>query len=926
MKRLISSVVMVWIVSLIYAQYPKNPIKPSLAKDRISAAKQRLEASEQSIYTSIPATNIGPTIMSGRVVDVSVNPNNTKHFFVAYATGGVWETKNNGQSFTPIFNNNGYTNNCGALSVDWKSETIYVGTGEANSSRSSYAGYGVFKASISTEKYHWEHLGLEATQHIARILIHPSNPSILYVATLGNLFSPNKERGVYKSTDGGKTWKQALFISEDVGIIDVEFNPNNTEQLMAAAWDKGRRAWNFWESGTNSGIYYSKNAGENWGKSTSFIQGDFVGRIGLSTSADGTIYALLDNQDEFEKEEKASDKLDKKAFLTMSKDSFLNLNDSALNKFLKDNRFPEKNDAKNIKKLVKRGEIEPRLLFDYLTDSNAALFDKNVKGAEVYVSKDFGETWEKTHTDILEKVVYSYGYYFGTIAVSPSHSEQVYIAGVPLLKSSNGGKTFSFVGGDNVHVDHHYIWINPNDTNHLINGNDGGINISYDGGENWIKCNSPAVGQFYTVAVDKQKNYNVYGGLQDNGVWKGPNSYKPSSKWHEEGRYPYQRLLGGDGMRIEIDDDGSVYTGYQFGHYYRIDPNGKRTYIHPMQQLKESPLRWNWQTPILLSSHNQQILYMGSHKLHRSMDRGETFKEISDDLTNGPVKGDVSYGTLTDISESPLKFGLIYTGSDDGKVFCTRDGGHSWLDCSAGLPKAMWIKRVVASQHQESRVYVVLNGHTWDYFEAMLFCSDDYGKTWKQIGKNLPDESLNVLREDPNNANQLYLGSDAGVFVSFNKGETFESLGELPIVPVHDMAIQKEKNDLILGTHGRSIYKLSLQALNTLNTYKDSSLYLFTPEKVKYSANWGERSYNWEVMQPRINFSFVTPYTEELTIEIVQGSTLLFRETIMPKRGYNSVSMPVSFQYGQDKYPQKGEYTLSIVQNFESARASWIIE
>lgn len=926
MNRITSSVLLLFLASIIWAQYPKNPVDPSLAKDRIAAAEQRIKHTEQSIYTSIPAQNIGPTIMSGRVVDMAVNPSNTKHFFVAYATGGVWETKNSGQSFTPIFDENGYTNNCGALAVDWENQIIYVGTGEANSSRSSYAGYGVFKSSFKSNTYQWEHVGLEATQHIGRILIHPRNKNVLYVAALGNLFSPNKERGVYKSIDGGKNWNKVLFISENTGVIDVEFNPKNSDELIAAAWDKGRRAWNFWESGPQSGIYISKDGGENWKKSSAFPQGESVGRIGLATSNNGTLYAFLDNQDEFSKEENRTDDLTKKTFLNIGRDSFLNLNDSALNKFLKDNRFPEKNDAKSLKKLVKKGEIKPRLLYDYLTDSNAALFDKNVKGAELYMSKNFGETWQKTHADILEKVVYSYGYYFGTLAVSPSNAQQVYIAGVPLLKSSNGGNSFHFVGGDNVHVDHHYIWINPNDTNHLINGNDGGINISYDGGQNWIKCNSPAVGQFYTVAADRQKNYNVYGGLQDNGVWKGPNTYKPSSKWHEEGRYPYQRLLGGDGMRIEIDDEGSVYTGYQFGHYYRIDPNGKRTYIHPMQALQEAPLRWNWQTPILLSSHNQDILYMGSNKLHRSMDRGESFNEISEDLTNGTKKGDVSYGTLTDISESPLKFGLIYTGSDDGKVYCTADGGNSWRDCSPGLPKHMWVKRIVASKHSKSRVYVVLNGHNWDSFNALLYCSNDYGKTWKQLGKNLPQESLNVLREDLTHSNQLYLGSDAGLFVSFDEGESFKPFGDLPVVPVHDLAIQKAHNDLVIGTHGRSIYKLSLQELNTMHTYKDSSLHLFEPEKTKYNANWGERSYNWDRQHPELNFSFVTSYTTELTIEIRKETKLIYSKVVTPKKGYNRISLPIVLQNSNEKYPQKGTYAVSITQNFERATSKWVIE
>ncbi len=834
-------------------------VNPTPGGERMQGLDQRRKLQALSIVNDVKFRNIGPAIMSGRVVDLDVNPGDPTEFYVAYATGGLWHTTNNGQSFTPIMDSLDMLF-IGDIAVDWEPKpekgilgtprTIWVGTGEVNSSRSSYSGIGIYKTEDNGKN--WTYLGLPESHHIGKIQLHPTDHKTAWVAVLGHLYSANKERGVYKTSDGGKTWRQTLFIDETTGCVDIDINPSNPNELYAAAWHRTRSAWKFEESGKTSGIYKSNNGGETWthisGEGSGFM-GEAISKGGLA-GADGSkmipekigrigivvypkdpniVYAVVDNYYTRPDTTKKVDTLYKKDdFKNLDKEQFAQLDNKKLDTFLRKNFFPRKHTAASVKDMVANDKVKPTAIWDYL-DTGDDGFQGSIIGCEVYRSDDGGKTWKKTNTKPIS--IYStFGYYFGKIYVSPTDENKVIITGIQLQMSTDGGKTFKNINKQNVHADHHAIWINPKKDSHIINGNDGGCNITYDNGEHWFFANTPPVGQFYSVTTDDERPYNVYGGLQDNNVWYGPSTYTASPGWLSSGDYPYKSLVGGDGMQVQVDtrDNITTYAGSQFGVYSRMNrrTRGDRRSVRPTHELGEKPLRFNWQTPILLSKHNQDIFYIGANRLYRSFNKGDTLIGLTADMTNGRPPGNVPYGTMTTLSESPLRFGLLYAGTDDGNIHVTKDGGYSWTKINVTIPAALpakgktkqpaintiptglWVSRVIASQHKEGRVYATLNGYRSDHFAPYLFISDDYGTTWKQLGKDLPYEPLNVVREDPKSDSILYVGTDGGLYVSFTQGNSFMQWnGGMPrSVPIHDIAIQQRENEIILGTHGRSLY------------------------------------------------------------------------------------------------------------------------
>lgn len=949
--------------------YLKSQPLPTPAPERIKAFEQRKALENKSLFKNIKFESIGPAVMSGRVVDLDVNPENPSVFYVAYASGGLWKTTNNGQSFTPVFDQQAVLT-IGDIAVDWKNQRIWVGTGENNSSRSSYSGNGMYLSEDDGKT--WTHKGLDDSQHIGRIILDPKDKNTAWVAVIGHLYTPNENRGVYKTTDGGNSWKKVLFVNENTGAIELMADPENSKNLWAAAWERDRKAYNFKGSGPGSGIYRSTDSGENWVLVTTpasgFPGGEGCGRIGLSISRkDGNSYlfAVVDNQAKraLDKKEEKKDQLVKADFREMTKEKFLEIPAKKIKQYLRVNRFPRKYSADKVIEMVKSNKIKPSALSDYLEDANAALFssDEPIYGAEIYRSTDNGISWTKMNKDKMDGLFYSYGYYFGQIRSSYTDPERVFTMGVPIIMSRDGGKTWKSIDADNVHGDFHALWLNPADNGHIICGNDGGVNISYDYGKTWTKCNSPAVAQFYSIAYDMEKPFNVYGGLQDNGVWYGSSENKETNDWHGSGEYGFKSILGGDGMQVAVDlrDNQTIYTGFQFGNYFKVNRSKrKEEAISPVHDLGERPLRFNWQTPIALSSFNQDILYFGAQKLYRSMNQGKTWEAISDDLTNGGKPGNVPYGTLSCFHESPLKFGLIYTGSDDGKISVTKDGGDNWTDIGKNLPQNLWVTRIQASAFSKPRVYVTLNGMRNDHFDSYIYASDDYGQNWDRIGSDLLAEPVNVIREDPVNENILYVGTDHGVYISLDRGKNFMGMNQtLPGVAVHDLFIHPRDHKMVVATHGRSLYTADvsdIQKMNEENLAKE--LIVFDMDKMPYS-NWGYRSSAWDDFStPEFTIPVYSKNSGNLLLTIQDSSGnilhtqdhnvisglnyLIYKGTVIPdmtakyektlqakaKKDEDADEIKLKQADDGNFYLKTGKYKVSVKRNNSSAEGEILIE
>lgn len=903
-------------------------VRPTTPDERTQSIEQRHEMRQQSVFKEYPVRNVGPVVMSGRVTDLAVHDDNARKFYVAFASGGVFKTENSGNSMEPIFDHQG-TLTIGDITISQADDNIlWVGTGENNSSRSSYAGTGVYKSTDGGEN--WEFAGLRGSQHIGRIVTHPNDPDIAWVASMGPLYSVNGIRGVYKTTDGGKSWSKTLTPPDSTGVIDLVMHPENPDKLWATTWQRYRQAWNFDEAGEGSAIYVSNDGGESWEKSMNgFPDGGFVGRIGIDISQSNPeiMYAFLDNQKESKKKKEADgDKLTQGDFLEINKKEFLNLDNEQLNQFLRSNDFPEKYTAEKVKEDVRAGKYNPKALADYLGDANEALFETSIEGAQVYRSEDGGKNWEKINSYDLEKLIYTYGYYFGEVRISPKNPDELYIMGVPMLKSEDGGKTWKAIAeNQDVHVDHHTMWIDPDDPQHLLLGNDGGLYESHDGGINFIHHNVAPVAQFYTVAVDMEKPYNIYGGMQDNGVYTGSSKGSPNDGDH------WERIFGGDGMHVAVhpENSGLVYTGYQFGNYFRINQSeSKYSKITPKQEIGETPYRYNWNTPVEMSNHNPDIIYFGSQKINRSMDRGKSWSTISPDLTKDLPSGNVPYSTLTTISESPLDFSVLWAGTDDGNIQVTQDGGKTWNLVSEDLPEQRWVSEVQASLHNPATAYASLNGYRYDEFKTYLYKTTNYGKTWTSIKGNLPEDVANIIVQDPVNPNLLYAGLDHGTYVSFNDGDHWYLINNIPNAASYDMVVHPRDHELVVGTHGRSIYVMDLKPLHAVADNPNQPVMAMETKDVFYSDDWGSRDAPYrELNEPSAEWLYWIgdQSVEEQSITIIvkdkDGNTVKeLADTV--SYGFNSFSWNLLVEKSDEpennKYLDVGEYKITYTINGSS--------
>ncbi len=872
-----------------------NVVALDAAKEETQSAKARWQAwqthqglREQSLFQGLQWRSIGPTVQGGRVVDIESVPNQPYTFYVSYASGGVWKTINNGVTFEPLTDQLPTTIN-GDLAVDpSNTNRLWLGTGEPNSSRSSYGGMGVFRSDDAGKT--WQHKGLTDTDRISHIVINPKNSDHVCVAALGKLYTTGGLRGVFCTKDAGSTWQHTLKgENEWSGASDLILDAKNPSIMYAAMWERSRTAWNFIEGGVGSGIYKSLDGGANWTRLEGGLpRSEKIGRIGLalSESQPNTIYASIDNNELLpETQWDLGDRpLSVKRLKNMSKADFLRQDPNEVEQFIRDNDFPIELDAKTLIEKIKRDEITLAQLLDKLTDANAGLFNTDIKGLEIYRSNDAGKTWARTHAEPLREVTYTYGYYFSTIRVAPDNPEQVYVVGVPMIESKDGGKNWHTLQTADVHVDYHAWWIDPNFPQRMMVGNDGGVDMSYDGGKSWVKLDKQPVGQFYAINVDMAEPYNVYGGLQDNGTYKG------SSKTKWELGEDWDFLSGGDGMHVGVDtrDNKTIYTGYQFGWYQRSD--GQE--VRPRSGINEAPLRYNWNTPVILSAHNQDIVYFGANKLFRSLDQGETWSAISPDLSQSLNRGDVPFATITTISESPKQFGLIWAGTDDGRVHVSESGGQTWLEVGTNLPDA-WISRIQASKFVRERAYLTINEYRNDSAQAHVFVTEDLGKNWRSIRSNLPNEAVNVIREDLENENLLYLGTDRGVYASLNRGTSWMAINNnLPNVPVHDLVIHPRERELVAGTHGRSVWILDVLPIQELSEkIQASDLHVFHVSDLKARRSWRGAASKWfdeTEYLPELSVPFWSRDAELVSIEIRdQNEQILMQEKITAKRGVN---------------------------------------
>jgi photosystem II stability/assembly factor-like uncharacterized protein len=851
--------------------------------------------------------SIGPATMGGRIISLAVYEKEPSTWWAATASGGLLKTVNNGMTFEHQFDDQAVVS-IGNVCVSQSDKNIvWVGTGEGNPRNSVSYGNGVYKSTDGGKSF--THMGLKESFQTGRIAIHPSNPDIVYVGALGRLYGPNVERGLYKTTDGGKSWNRVLFVDANTGVIDIDMHPENPDVLMVATYERARDGFDTNDPakrwGPGGGIHKTTDGGANWKRVTKGLPSCELGRIGIDyfRKDPNVLVAIVESEMIAKQPEDApfhgaqvasadagvkvtsvepasqgrgrrrgpppeadSEKKDekKKPKDTPAKLAGIQKGDIVL--AVGGKRVNSPMEFTRVCRQHKAGDkVEFTIVREQKDRSIEVTFGKYPKGARspftgtlggqaadmqdmqgdsgheyggIYKSVDGGESWQRINTLNPRPMYYS------QIRIDPSNSDNIMVLGTSLYRSTDGGKTFDRGAGRGMHVDHHAHWIDPNNGNHMIHGCDGGIHVTYDAGKNWDHLNHVAIGQFYHVGVSSDRNYRVYGGLQDNGSWGGPSRTSGAGARNED----WVRIGGGDGFRclVDPDDKNVIYSQSQNGPpSWRNLANSERGSLRSRGRSQGGErTRFNWETPYLLSAHNSKIVYTAGNKVFKSLNRGQNMKAISPNITN------TDRGAATALSESPRNADIVYVGTDDGALFVTHDGGANWMDCfkmgaidpteeeamsiqvepvvrehgpSAMLvdddskakpiqelvPGPRWVSELVASKHDEKRAYVTLDGHRSDDDRAYILITEDKGETWRSLASNLLENagSTRTVQEDPVNENVLYLGTEFQTFVTLDRGEHWTRFnGDLPTVSVHAFAINVPSGEVVAGTHGRSLW------------------------------------------------------------------------------------------------------------------------
>ena len=736
------------------------------AEWRLQAWDQHIALKERSPFKGLAWQFIGPTNVSARATDAAiVEPKGLNYtMYVAEATSGVWKTTNEGLTWEPIFDQ-GVTTSIGDVTVAPSNpDIVWIGTGEANIFRSSNAGLGVWKSTDAGRTF--QHMGLADTYTIPRIVVHPSNPEIVWVAASGHEWTDNAERGVFKTTNGGRSWSKVLFVNERTGAIDLALDPRDPDVLYAATWQRVRKKWNDPRNEpdyTGSGIWKSTDGGASWKPLNEGLPAPrYRGRIGIAVARSNpdVVYAFVDDYE--------------------------------------------------IAREASAGQ----------TDAYGRPAGPTIRGASVFRSDNGAASWTRVSAldRYMEGASGTYGWVFGQIRVDPNNENRVYFMGLSLNVSEDGARTWQPLRG--MHGDHHGLWVDPANSSYMINNNDGGTYVSYDGGQNWRFFVDVASAQFFNVQYDMAEPFHVFGSIQDHGSRRGVVDLS-RGRAHIPA-VDFENTPGGEGSNHAIDprDADVVYSAGFYGNITRTDlRTGESVNVTPQPRQGELPFRGQWMAPFILSPHNPNVLYHGFQMMHRSMDRGATWERISPDLThNDSTKyGDIPYQTIFSIAESPLRFGLLYAGTDDGRVHVTPDGGKAWTEIALDLPRGKFIAELVASQYDENTVYMVQNGKRDDDFRPYLWKSTDRGRTWSSIAGNIPIGPLNVIKEDPKNDNVLYVGSDNSVYVSIDGGQSWNVLATgLPSTYVHDLVVQPRVDIMVAGTHGRGMFAIDVRPIQRL--------------------------------------------------------------------------------------------------------------